>query len=70
MDDWLENMSEMMHRQELRNEEDKLEHQLRQRKIDATIETAELKYGRQMTPSTKTRQPAPGSKRAGIDVDR
>ena len=34
MDSWLDNMADMMQRQELRNEEDKLEHQLRQRKID------------------------------------
>ena len=46
MDDWLDNMTEMMHRQDLRNEEDKLDQTIRQRKIDLAVETAEQKYGR------------------------
>ena len=69
MDGWLENLSEMMVRQDEREAEEKAEKKNRQQRIDQTVEKAEMKYGRIMTPKTKSREPAEGSKRHGI-VDR
>ena len=69
MDGWLENLSEMMVRQDERESAAKKDKQTRQKKIEQTVETAEMKYGRAMTPKTKSREPAEGSKRHGI-VDR
>jgi len=40
MDSWLDNMSDMMHRQEMRQQEDELDKQIRQRKIDEKVQTA------------------------------
>lgn len=73
MDSWLDNMSEMMTRQEDRSAVEKLEKQKRQQRIDVEVHKASLKYGRAMTPSTKGTPNASvaafPSKRDGI-VDR
>lgn len=72
MDGWLENMSEMMVRQDERAAEAKLEKVKRQSRIDQEVSKATLKYGRVMTPSQKNKHggaAAAGSKREGI-VDR